>query len=712
MTLVDVQHTGSPSRSETKALQTPETGSSDSIMSMLTGDEPPSRGRDALLAAYYASPMLRSAVRVSAQSIAQNEWDFFSGDDALSEDHPARVLWDRPNVEMFGTAYREFQESCFELLGEKFAIPMASDRTDGPSIELWPVPPTWMERRDGTWEMTLPDGDRLEFGLDEVFWSKDLNLENPMGRGKGAGRTLEDEVEADEYAAKFNKQYFYNSARPDFMLFLPGASEDRVKRFKRQWRSRYAGHDRHHTPAVLSKSTDGVSPEVVEMTAKFKDLETSDFRRAEQKIIRQTIGVPPELVGDTDDANRATIETAEVILARRKTRPALSRMKQEWNHEILPMIGDGLRADFHDPEPDDKEHTRAVMKEHPYAFMVNEIREEAGKPPVPDGDVFLRETGRFEEVRSERSTHVVPASFEVEAPDQKSDILLLETYKQGDGLSTMASPQELAERLEAVDVEAEMTEAREKYRDEVETWAQGELATYGASESFSKMNPLIDKFVEDKTGDLITSIDDTTKERIRGAIDDGFREGLGPRAVVQQADETFEQFGKGRSLTIARTEMNKASNWGIWQAQKVSGLVPARQWVATFDGRTRSEHIGLHGEKVGIDEAFRAAGDTAMYPGGFADPALSINCRCTTVPWIDEYSPALEQFPEDLKIIATTDLKEHEAPALVVDHYKSYDHRLMQSEERFAVVMRQYFEAQRRGFITQLEQVLGVEVAA
>jgi len=94
-----------------------------------------------------------------------------------------------------------------------------------------------------------------------------------------------------------------------------------------------------------------------------------------------------------------------------------------------------------------------------------------------------------------------------------------------------------------------------------------------------------------------------------------------------------ERMPKYRREMIARTETIKCSNAGSnalykdWGAQQ-------KEWIATFDGRTRPTHAAAHGQIVGIDQRFEVGGYLMSYPGDCGDPAEVVNCRCAVAPVI------------------------------------------------------------------------------
>ena len=54
-----------------------------------------------------------------------------------------------------------------------------------------------------------------------MFVMKDLNPLDPFKRGLGQSEALADEIETDEYAAKFQKRFFFNDATPNLVIGMP-----------------------------------------------------------------------------------------------------------------------------------------------------------------------------------------------------------------------------------------------------------------------------------------------------------------------------------------------------------------------------------------------------------------------------------------------------------------------------------------------------------
>jgi uncharacterized protein with gpF-like domain len=131
--------------------------------------------------------------------------------------------------------------------------------------------------------------------------------------------------------------------------------------------------------------------------------------------------------------------------------------------------------------------------------------------------------------------------------------------------------------------------------------------------------------------DRIDGITLTTQRRLQVAIQDAIQAGEG----IQQVARRIVTTGSGiadlnRARVIARTEIISASNVGSLQGAYATGVEFQKEWLATFDDRTRDTHIEADGQLVSKNDVFYVGGEPMIYPGDInASPAETINCRCT-----------------------------------------------------------------------------------
>jgi hypothetical protein len=107
--------------------------------------------------------------------------------------------------------------------------------------------------------------------------------------------------------------------------------------------------------------------------------------------------------------------------------------------------------------------------------------------------------------------------------------------------------------------------------------------------------------------------------------------------ITQQllTDIDFQKLGiieKGRAERLVRTEATNAANFATTESAKT--IFPAEQlmkeWIASFDDRTRTTHAEVDGNEVSANDTFMVGGAQMMFPGDPSAPASEvINCRCS-----------------------------------------------------------------------------------
>lgn len=120
------------------------------------------------------------------------------------------------------------------------------------------------------------------------------------------------------------------------------------------------------------------------------------------------------------------------------------------------------------------------------------------------------------------------------------------------------------------------------------------------------------------------------QEKIAEEISRGISTGQSTGEMARNIAD-YAKIPKNRAMTIARTESHRIQCHATSDAQhkaKEKGADVLKQWDAALDGDTRDTHRQLDGQIRELDEPFEVAGQTAMFPGDFGDPAEDCNCRC------------------------------------------------------------------------------------
>lgn len=133
-------------------------------------------------------------------------------------------------------------------------------------------------------------------------------------------------------------------------------------------------------------------------------------------------------------------------------------------------------------------------------------------------------------------------------------------------------------------------------------------------------------------------ITETTKEIIRKLMTEALRIGYSIDNIVKEL-QARTGLNAIRARLIARTETTGAANAGSFFTASNSRLVMQKEWIRTYDNRTRLDHRNVTKKRIAMDEAFDVGGYMMMHPGdkGGHDglPPVSArevaNCRCTLI---------------------------------------------------------------------------------
>lgn len=203
----------------------------------------------------------------------------------------------------------------------------------------------------------------------------------------------------------------------------------------------------------------------------------------------------------------------------------------------------------------------------------------------------------------------------------------------GDLERILAGPEEVARLLEEFGrdlLEAAIREAMRR-----------ELSALGRAALFDALQVTIAADLQ--LGRMVVEVSDYTRERVGIVVSEGIEAGASVNDI-QAALQADQGFSPMRALRIGRTEAARAQTEGqlaAYQQALADGVDFEVEWSSAGFGE-RPEHRALDGQRVAPGGLFvvpvgvgldpRYIGATARGPALFAQPGLSINCRCTTVP--------------------------------------------------------------------------------
>ena len=194
-----------------------------------------------LLALYHKNPRLDS-VRIIATKCASVELFLYDKKELrqnrnnaeIIEDHEIYSLLENPcpgyrDLTMWNLRYFIF--ACYKLVGEAYLLKVRDNK--GVPVALLPVSPSWVVTtptdNNRYWEVYpygTAGGNAIRVPVEDVICFKDIDLLDPYGRGHGVAEAIGDEIQSDEYAAKYSKNLFYNDATPAAIIYAPDGTKE------------------------------------------------------------------------------------------------------------------------------------------------------------------------------------------------------------------------------------------------------------------------------------------------------------------------------------------------------------------------------------------------------------------------------------------------------------------------------------------------------
>jgi hypothetical protein len=373
------------------------------LQQLLSRAKPPSVGSDELIAYYQTSPWLHMVVSRVADAFASVQWRVgymqrprgakvaskcfrpmargalrkAAAGDGLEfvdlQEHLLLELLYGGNSNLPGNEVRRLMQIYVDLLGESYALKQRNGV--GKPVSLWPFPPTWIRRRpnDNDPNYTIRSGStEISVAPEDVFVVRSPNPANPMSGGVGTSQALGTEIDTDEYASEFSKAFFYNFAQPSQIIGIEGIQKDTAARITAAWKNKYGGPGKAgQTEIVGGKVT------ATRLSDPLGDADTIAMREFERNTAAQVFGLPPEVLGIIENSNRATIEGADVIMAKYVITPRLERW-QGYLQRLAREYDPRLIVTYDDPAPDDKTYRLQAATVAPWALSRGEWRVLAG----------------------------------------------------------------------------------------------------------------------------------------------------------------------------------------------------------------------------------------------------------------------------------------------------------------------------------------------
>jgi HK97 family phage portal protein len=329
--------------------------------------EPPARNTKEWLKRFTESPRL-SPVGKMAIDIATTKGKVVkvqkNGVVKEQDNHPLLDLLYKPNEEfnLTGTTSLYLCQLFYLIKGEAFGI--IERDLEGLPGKLMFVPPNWVtlpSKEEEKYKIDVPQGQTFYVHPDDMFYRKNPNPANPSGRGIGRVEALSDEIDTDEFMAKYAKTFFYNDATPNLVITAPdNASDEEIKKSERKWFQKFGGFLNSSRAAFLNWDA-----KIQLLNTSNREMDFIESRKFYRDLVGQFFGIPPEIMGNVENSNKATVVAARDIYRNEVLNPMFIEFEEAITWQLLRKYpnSENLMFVFERKEEDNDEFQLKVLNQ-------------------------------------------------------------------------------------------------------------------------------------------------------------------------------------------------------------------------------------------------------------------------------------------------------------------------------------------------------------
>ncbi len=614
-----------------------------STSSISSWSTPPDMNTKGFLSAYGQIYSLFGIALRIATGMGEVKWRLYKGSERSERsqisEHPILTLLDFANEFQTGQEIIELTSIHMDLAGRAYwYLPRNGLGVPG---EVWVLPPHLMKPIPD--EMNFIKGyiyihgnEQIPFATNEIIRFPMPDPINPYG-GVGYAQAAAVELDSESYAGKWNRNFFYNSARADAVLETEGRlSEEQYEQLRGQWASQHQGLSRAHKVAILEG---GLTYKQIQVSQ--KDMDFPNLRKQTRENLLFTFGMPLSVMGISENVNRANAEAGDYTFARWLIKPRLTRIKNKLNEQLLPMFpqAKGVEIDFDEVVPETIEQKKLLAESGVQSgyMTINEGRKLTGLDPIPSGDILLIPLNMIPTPTTEITPQPVVESFKGFSDEQKENLW------RGYAQQTEAEEKLFHRAIKTLFNKQEKDAIRQlrdlgQIEDSLFDTAHDEFAKtfkpliesvysfhreeiLGGAEPVGphkQVDPLALEWIETRSLTLAASLNETTKSEIRRQLAIGFEEGESIPDLTKRISSYYDDAFKRRAALTARTEVIAASNEGALRGYEEQGILKAEFFPAPDACPECEAEIGIYP----VEEVH------SKIP-------VHVNCRCVFLPVIE-----------------------------------------------------------------------------
>lgn len=618
-------------------------------------------------------------VNVISEAVADIQFELYklkAGDKVEQvKEHPLLELLFRVNSFQTKWEFIYLVQTYLLLQGECPIYLAGKTSEKSAPTEMWILRPDYLRIIPGdvenneyvyAYKYEMPGKEILTFAPWEILF---LRVPDPTNayRGMGVIQAAKDTILVNEYSTQWNRNFFFNSARPDAVLMTDQKLDpDILTRLQQKWYEKFGRVDKSQRVAVLEA---GLKYQQVQMSVKDMDFQNGQMWTRD-KIMAMFRNTKMSL-GIVDDVNRANAEASEYMHNKHTIAPKMRRICDYLNEFLVPLFGKDLFLSFDDPTPESEE---IKMKKWEIGlnrvYTVNELREEEGLDPVEGGDVIYMPVGnvplgtepqtvpmkimkgqgkpskrhteiisklnnrnlRYKRLRREvekKVKELIKQSFKSKY-EYKNVLDVAEKFHAENNnhlarveSKTIKEVQKIVKKMESEALNRKKFDFKdsEEYEKDISAVlgiSEKELIALIGKETlellrrdqeFISTSDLVKEFISTSTLKASESFTQTVKDKISLILKKGSEQGLSYDRISKNIREEFKEFSKVTSKRIVRTEMSRAIGFAQVEAYKQSGIVYGKRWYTALDERVCPYCSSMQGKEIGLSDNFFNKGD-------------------------------------------------------------------------------------------------------
>ena len=357
--------------------------------------DPPIRNTEQWLEMFEENPRFNPVHKI-ATTMSMLEHEYVNEQDVITETILADFFKNRNTMFTFSQLIY-LTSAWLDIIGECGWIIERGAR--GIPIQAYPIPPHWVQEipsQDSEFfciNLSEDKATRYSVPQEDFIYFRNPKLINPYTRGFGHTQAIGDEIEIDEYMSKYNKRFFYNDATPSLLIIADGANKADRERLRQEWKSKYQGGINAYEPAFFSQD---LRVEILKQS--MKEMDFIESRRYIRNSNIEHYGIPKEIFGITENANRSTIDVAEYLYMKYVIRPRATNIQQAINNQLLPNFNLAGMFQFVNIVPEDQERilTKTNAGFDRGTITIDEWRQENGYEPLENSRGNVRRVSPFE----------------------------------------------------------------------------------------------------------------------------------------------------------------------------------------------------------------------------------------------------------------------------------------------------------------------------